>query len=255
MSLFFRVIRHLLPDAIAWRLREAGTRFIDRFFEGLADAFASARTFSDEAYLDLFPESARTPALLLHEHEHGLLQASDESARRANIAAAWSATGGQSPSNLQAVVQAAGFDLYIHEWWASGPPWVARDPRDHTTHALVGTTQCGEPLALCGESQARCNNFLQNNPGYLVNETLARRAPPPVPADPAMWPYFIYWGAETFPNRAEVPANRRAELEALLLQLCPMDWLVLLVDYIGEGGGGGAYVLMDPSSGEVSLFR
>lgn len=254
MSLFFRIFQHLLPDALAWRIRRRSTgwtigdgssvgdpglliggtaegRHIDRFFSGLANFFADVRTFVDLAYLDLF--AATTRELGEWEHQFGLLTASTEADRRANIDAAWKARGGQSPRYLQDVVQAAGFDVYIHEWWSSGPPYVARDPRNYTNVPTLGTVQCGEPLALCGEPDALCNNFLANEPDYLVNSNLTPFAPPIVPSDPDTWPFFLYWADSTFPNRAQVPAERRREFERLILKLCPaQNWLVTLIDYV-----------------------
>lgn len=230
--MFFRVLRHLLPDSVAWRIREEGTRAIDRLFAGLASVFASVRDFADLALLDLYP--AHTRELDAHLAEFAVTVDGNESAKRLALAAAWAATGGQSPAYLQGVVQAAGFDLYIHEWWSAivDGDAVVRDPRSHTSQPLIGTVQCGEPLAQCGEPTALCNAFLQNNPGYLVNEGLNRRAPPPVPNDPLMWRHFLYWGGETFGSNATVPLTRRRELEELLLKLCPAEkWLVLMVDY------------------------
>lgn len=254
MSLFFRIFQHLLPDADAWRIRRhttswtwgdgsnwgdpgllwggtAAGRTIDRFFAGLANFWATVRTFVDLVYLDLFPDSTRE--LALWEHQFGLSTATLEADRRLNIEAAWQARGGQSPRYLQDVVQAAGFDVYIHEWWSSGPPYVARDPRNYTTDPLVGTVQCGEALALCGEADALCNNFLANDPGYIVNDNLLPIAPPVVPSDPAYWPYFLYWSSPDINVKGQVPAERRQEFRALILKLCPaQQWLVTYVDYV-----------------------
>lgn len=253
MSLFFRAFQHLLPDAEAWRIRlqsapwligdgskigdpglliggSPGGRDIDRFFEGLASSFADSRQFVDLVYLDIFPQSTRE--LDEWEKQFGLIPAVAGADRIANLEAAWQGTGGQSPRYLQDVVQAAGFDVFIHPWWSSTGPFVAKDPRTHTNVPTVGTVQCDEPLAQCGEPTALCNDFLANEPDYLVNLDLTQSAPPVVPADPDTWPFFLYWGAESFPDRASVPATRRAEFERLILQLCPaQQWLVTLVDY------------------------
>jgi hypothetical protein len=131
-------------------------------------------------------------------------------------------------------VRAAGFDVYLHEWWEpNSDPRVVRDPRNYTLIPLVGTVQCGEPLAQCGEPYQECNRFLVNDPGYLVNRDLTRRAPPPVPSDAYSWRYFLYWGGAVFGTKANVPAARRDEFERLLLKLCPaQQWLVTYVDYV-----------------------
>lgn len=229
---FLRTFKHLLPSGAAWRLTIKKT--LRRFFEGLAaGAPELARAFIDGVYDDLFPRTTRE--LAKWETQFGLPGGTDEQARRDAVDASWKARGGQSPKYLQDIVQAAGFDLYIHEWWSSGPPYVARDPRLYTRQPLIGSVQCGEPLAQCGERTAQCNAFLANDPGYIVNLDFTRRPPPRVPDDPDTWPYFLYWGGATFPDPAYVPANRRAELERLLLKLCPtQQWLVLLVVYFGD---------------------
>lgn len=256
MSLFFRTFQHLLPDALAWRIRQgtagwtigdgsligdlglliggvAGGRDIDRFFAGLANFFAEARDFVDLVRLDMFAETTRD--LAEWEYQFGLQRATLEADRRANVDAAHKAKGGQSPRYIQDVIQAAGFDVYVHEWWVppAGSPWTARDPRDYTNVPTTGTVQCGEPLALCGEPDALCDNFLANEPDYLVNSNLTPYAPPLIPSDPARWRYVLYFGAAVFPNRASVPAARRGELRALMLKLRPThNWVVTLIDYV-----------------------
>lgn len=232
MSLFLRVYQHLLPDAEPWRLVAGKT--LTKFFEGLAGAPADARSFTDAAYEDLFPDTTRQ--LSEWEAHYGLTPNPSEAVRRANLAAEWAATGGQSPHYIQGVLQTAGFDVFVHEWWESGPnPYVARDPREHTLHPLIGTVQCGEPLAQCGEPLAECNNVLINEPLYLVNKDLTQRAPPPIPDDPAFWPFFLYIGGETFPDLTEIPVARKDEFERLILKVRPTQlWIVTRVEYVED---------------------
>lgn len=251
MELFFRILSHLLPDSLALRIRQASTawrfdeghsfdddglrwdgqsggRTIDRFWQGIASFFGITRTYVDLFLLDAFTSSTRD--LDEWEFQYGLIPAATDANRRANIAAAKLSTGGQGPGYLQDTVQAAGFDLYIHEWFDL--PGAPLDPRTVTVAPLLGLTRCGSPDANCGNLDARCNAFLLNDPLYFANKRLVRAAPPPIPADSASWPYFLYWGAETFPDHAEVPSERRQELERLLLRICGADWLVVLVDYV-----------------------
>jgi len=248
-SLFLRIFEHLLPRSPVWKL--SGSKAITKFFAGLAAVFddplpeKSPKAFVDAVWLDAFPATARTPGALEEwEHEFGLVPAASESARRLNLAAEWKSTGGQSPSYIQSVLQTAGFDVYVHDWWSSGPPYVARDPRSYTTRPLIGTVQCTpnallsiQPqctaYGLSNAPQSQCNAFLANDTHYLVNKDLTRRPPPPIPDDPAYWPYFLYIAAASFPTHAIVPPSRRAELERLVLKLRPTHlWVVMLVDYI-----------------------
>jgi len=232
--LFFRQLRHLLPRARAWDLNKA-TKTLRLFFEALADEAADDRGFLDDVYADLHPDTTRR--LDAWEREFGLLPATAEANRRLNLKAAWKANGGQSPAYIQDVLQTAGFDLYVHEWWVPGSsPRTARDPRNYTAAAYIGTYQCfddtGQPQCFDGPSQPQCNRFLSNSPGYLVNKTLRADAPPAIPSDQSKWPYFLYIGAETFPGKAQVDPERRDELERLLLKICPTQhWIVLLVNY------------------------
>lgn len=246
----FSTFQHLLPRALAWRTTiETNLR---RYIAGLAAFAGDVRTFLDLVYLDLLPPTTRE--LPAWEQQFALPGTGTEASRRLRLAAAWAAQGGQSPDYIQSVLHAAGFTtVFLHEWWSSGPPFVARDPRDYTTQPLIGFYQCessspwecfdpqpGETLA------PHCDDSLANEPGYLVNLDLTRRAPPPVPSDPARWPYFLYFAGEVFPELAPVDAARIDELKALLLQICPtQQWLVLLVDPVpsieaeGEGLGVG----------------
>lgn len=85
------------------------------------------------------------------------------------------------------------------------------------------TILCGEVLALCGEDDAECgqfNNFVFTPVNYVV------------PADPDLWPYFLYIGGEIFGDIATVLPARRDEFETLALKICPtQQWIGMLVTY------------------------
>jgi hypothetical protein len=238
MSIFLRVFQHLLPRSPIWRL--SFNKMLQKLFAGLAAGAPDAvRTYADLVFLDAFP--ATTRQLSMWRTQFGIEASADDDADRLQLDTAWKSQGGQDPNYLQTILQGAGFPLYVHEWWSSGPPYIARDPRTYTHHPLLGTFQCS-PLSF-GASQPACthlgiggapacDNFLGNDPGYLVNEDLTRRPPPAVPDDPLTWPYFFYLGGAAFPDRVSVPASRRAELERLVLKLRPThQWVVMLVDY------------------------
>lgn len=241
--LFLRIFQHLLPRAAAWST--VANKTLRKFFLGLAEQPGATRAFVDDVYLDLFPETARPAALAEWEKQFGLEPNGNETARRQALAAEWQATGGQSPSYIQGVLHTAGFDnLFVFDWWESGPPYVARDPNDYTDQPRVGIYQCtgddefgytfpSQPQCSDLASQPQCNNWLANEVYYLVNKDLTRRAPPPIPADPDYWPYFFYIGPEEGPEEvAVVDASRRAELERLILKIRPTHlWVVVRVDY------------------------
>jgi hypothetical protein len=229
-GLYLRLLQHLLPTGLAWRTTT--TKTLRSFLDGLSATFQSAREFVDLVHNDRLP--AYTRELAEWEAQFGLEAQALEADRRTALASAWQAQGGQSPRYLQDTVRAAGFDVYLHEWWEppNEAPRTPRNPRTYT-ELLTGTTQCGNVDAQCGEIEAQCNRFSASYAGYLVNKNLTDVAPPPIPNDIAVWPYFIYWGAATFPDHATVPAARREEFEALLLKICPTHlWIVTLVDYV-----------------------
>jgi hypothetical protein len=246
--LFFRQIQHLLPDAHAWRLPLRGS--LRRLLEGLATGPASARDFIDNVYRDLFPDTTRE--LAEWEAQFGVPALATLPARRLQLAGAWSAQGGQSPAYLQQVIHAAGFTtVFVHEWWWPTVPRTLRDPHAYTDQPLVGTVQCGDAIAVCTPLNPPplpddtdpyldpdsyppvCNRWLANDPGYLVNKTLSREAPPPVPESADRWPYFLYFSAASFGVKADVPASRREELERLVLKICPtQQWLVMIINYV-----------------------
>jgi hypothetical protein len=234
LSLFFRQIQHLLPTGEAWRTTT--DKLLRRFFEGLSVVGEDAKQFLDLVYLDLFP--ATTRQLAEWERFYGLVPTTSatEQARRQALAAEWRSTGGQSVGYIQGVLQTAGFEIWIHEWWegANEAPRTPRDPRDYLTYSLAGSMQCGEDFAECGDPDAQCDLFqLLGGTGYWDNLSLSPIAPPVIPADPAKWPYFMYFAGEVFPEPAAIPAGRTAELRRLIQKLKPAQhWVVL----IGEEG-------------------
>jgi hypothetical protein len=339
MSLF-ETIKALLPTGKAWRIVVDKT--LRRFFEGLAEQPQETKGYVDQVFLDLFPPTTRQLGLWCEQF--GVWPSPSDSRRRRALDASWKATGGQSPRYIQDVLQAAGFDVYVHEWWWNvpiieselsgsgtlpptitvsgiylqltglgvrvveyiaptdpggplltietsvdggatwsaplsqnwfGEPWevevpgapgafltlplnveytddnlwepsllpelprVPRNPLHYADQPLTGLFQCEDdtdpdcPEAYDGPEAPYCNDFLVNDPGYIVNLDLTRRAPPPIPADPDAWRYFLYIGGENFPERAQIPAARRAEFEWFIQKLKPsQQWVVTRVEYV-----------------------
>jgi hypothetical protein len=256
--LFFRAITHLLPRSKAWRVTVDKT--LRRFISGLALQPATIRLYLDQIWEDAFPSTTRE--LAEWERQFGIEDYGDIATRQLALAGEWAATGGQSPAYIKSVLDAAGFtNIYVHEWWSSLSPVTARDPRDYTDIPTVGTYQCtgytsGPPFAAgdalpdqpqCSPygadefgtayNQPQCNRFLANDPRYLVNKTLRDVAPPPIPEDPDTWPYFLYFGAETFGDDATLNESQRARFERLILKLSPQQqWLVTMITYTQDLG-------------------
>jgi hypothetical protein len=130
--------------------------------------------------------------------------------RRARLTASWGARGGQSKAYIQGVLDSLDLDVTVHDWWVSGPPWVARDPR-----AFINQPDTGR------------------EPHYVVNQDLNGTAQPAVPSDPAKWPFFLYFGGATMPEPAYVLARRRSEFETQVLKMKPAHlWAVMHVTYL-----------------------
>lgn len=234
------LMRRLLPRALAWRL--ALETKIRELFDGVSGAPEAARTFIDDVYDDMLPETTRS--LEEWERQFGLFQRGTEDARRSLLRAAWAANGGQSAPYIQAVLRAAGFDVYVHECWAA--PNLAYDPRNYTNDPTIGTVQCGEVLAQCGEPDALCNRFLANEVNYIVNQRLTYEAPPAIPTSPTKWPFFLYIGGPTFGDTAYVNPEDRAAFEDLLLRIRPLHlWIVTIVEYIDVLRVDGEPLLID----------
>lgn len=181
MSRFFNVIRHLLPTGRAWRMTVDKT--LRQYFEGLASAGQDARDEVDRVASDLSP--ATTRELDKWEAQFALPNTGQtEAERRARLDATWKQLGGQDPRYIQDVLQAAGFDVYVHEWWEPipGRPTggsinndVTPVPRDPTA-VLGGESRFavldGEPNTQDGSATAQ-DGATDGTPGYpLVNKII-----------------------------------------------------------------------------------
>lgn len=179
---FLRLFQHLLPSGRAWRITVE--KRLRQFFAGLTVIPEGVKENADSIFEDVFPDT--TSKLSDWEEQFGMQNAvSTEAERRERLAATWRQLyGGQSPRYIQDTLQAAGFDVYVHEWWepVAGRPCggsvdgnatpVARDPFTYlwdgvTDRAFVG---CGHDLLYCGGDRA-FSNSQDDPPGYvLVNK-------------------------------------------------------------------------------------
>ena len=108
------IFKHLLPNARAWRITIDKT--LREFFEGLTGLGEDVRTFYDGIFSDLDPQQTRQ--LPEWEKQFALPDTGlTEQERRDRLDATWKALGGQDPRYIQDTLQAAGFDVYVHEWW------------------------------------------------------------------------------------------------------------------------------------------
>ena len=114
----FSLFKRLLPNGRAWAI--IAEKRLRQFFDGLSAGVSDpvVKEF-DDRFNDLDPQL--TTQLAQWEGQFALPNTGiTEQERRDRLQAAWSAVGGQSPRYVQDTLQAAGFDVYLHEWWESG---------------------------------------------------------------------------------------------------------------------------------------
>lgn len=240
------LFKHLLPRAKTWSITI--DKQLREFFEATAGAVDDARTYFEDIWLDLFP--ATTRELAAWEQQFAVDRSTfSNGERRTQLDGLWTATGGQSPKYIQDTIRAAGYDVYVHEWWVPGSdPPVARDPGAVFGQPLFG---CGDSVMECGETVAECGNgwTAVEQLGYaLVNKVfddngliLTPRIYP-LPTNPDYFPYCLYICGQTFGNRAVLPSSQKDGLEDLLLKICPaQQWIIIGVEWdtiLTEGWGG-----------------
>jgi len=179
--MFFRIFQHLLPNARAWRI--VIDKRLRELFEGLSGTGSDVKTFIDEVWLDIFPETTRE--LDAWEQQFGLTDTlTVEQDRRDRLDATWKALGGQSPRYIQDTLQAAGFNVFVHEWWVPGSeppvgtqgPATARNPFDFLNDGTGGfsfLSNDGGADMQDGDLAVAMDGAQSEPPGYpLVNKLL-----------------------------------------------------------------------------------
>ena len=228
-----KIFQHLLPKSRAWSITI--DKKLRQFFDGLSPLGDDAKIFIDEVFEDIDPQKTRE--LDAWEKQFNIVgPALTEQERRDRLDAHWKAQGGQSPRYIQDILQANGFNVYIHEWWEPGslPAAVARDPNaSNVQHLVVNIIETssinyvalsGKTAMVSGGVRAYSNNFRGFRSDPVEYE---------ITTDPATFPYYLYFGGEVFGTLASVPASRRNEFETLLKKICPaQQWLALILNYI-----------------------
>jgi len=263
--IFLRMLQHLFPNSKAFRT--TSDKQLRQYLDGLSGIGEDASDFSDGVMNDLDPQKTRE--IQLWETQFALPNTLiDLQERRDRLEARWKALGGQSPRYIQDTLQNAGFNVFVHDWWVPGSEAAidvsaaatARDPAIYLADGIVVIqSQDGGSEMQDGDAEAQ-DGFSPNPTGYpLVNKvlipfsgalgdgsagmqdggedaqdggTIYIERQYILPTDPAFFPFFIYIGAETFPDHATVLQSRRNEFETLCLKICPTQlWIGVLVDY------------------------
>lgn len=256
---FFEVFKLLFPRSNAFSLFI--NKRLSQFIKGLSALPQDFRNFINQIYLDLFPNT--TQALSEWEKTFGIgFPSAIEENRRMDIDAAWKAQGGQGADYIQGVLNAAGFDVQIHE---NNPP-VDPDLFLNSIPVMF----CGGPAAFAGNDQA----FAGKTGGeLLVNGPVVTNIPIynavcggtnivcgnifavagqfdkfgtenkiyQIPDDPDLWGGFFFIGGDAVRNgsyelvsieNAIIETDRRSEFIRLILKLKPaQSWAGLMVNY------------------------
>lgn len=188
---FLRLYQHLLPDGRAWRTTI--NKRLRQFFQGLTVIPEDVKHAADQNFEDIFP--ATTTRIGEWEEQFGLQGLGvTEQERRDRLAATWlQLVGGQSPRYIQDTLQAAGFNVYVHEWWepVPGRPYggsvdgnatpTARDPFDYlwdgvSPREFIGS---GHDLAYCGGDVAFANSQI-DPPGFVLVNKVREKSQTPI---------------------------------------------------------------------------
>jgi hypothetical protein len=260
-----RVVGFLLPKSRAFRIDVPGKKLYG-FATGIGAVLKIVHDFLSEIFLDLIPRTT-TKALLWSQH-FGYPQAVSSTA----LEAEWADGGGQSPETIQNRLQAAGFNVWVHEWWQAGvSPVTARNPIPYidvlysidATHFQSGSNllvnrqeealknyavQCGdgtqcEPYRGDGED-VQCgewNGLFLYERGYVVED------------DADLYPFYWYVCGETWPDAAFVSDSQLDELKRLIYKFKPIHTrVVLIVDTTHEiwlDTIGGSPIMLDTLGG------
>lgn len=246
----------ILPRSRAFSLTI--NKKLRQFFEGL-NFVEDFRDEADEQFDNIDPQ--KTNNLERWEEQFYLRNYNlTEQERRDRLQAAWLMTGGQSPSYLQSVLRARGFDVFVHDWWQPDEqenylgmgsnvsfmgdqfsfmaanfgvypaPWDPNAVLIPPYYPLVNkiSQQSLATISMGGSLITMGDNF--SFMGSTI-ETVAS-LDYPLPSDPVRWRHFIYVAGETMPNPAFVSPERKNELEELILSIFPAaKWVGMIVEY------------------------
>jgi uncharacterized protein YmfQ (DUF2313 family) len=224
----FRALEKLLPRGEAFKLtvEKVLTNYIRGIAAGAPEDF---KGFAFLVWRDLFPFT--TTQIEAWANQFGLFPNENEANQRQNVDAAWKSTGGQGLDYLQALIDAAGFNVTVH---ASLDPnsQTYRNPLNYLAVAAnIGTIQCGSETAYCGSIDAYDSGLQGAIQDHIVNQDLSGRVQPDISNDPATFPFWIYVGGEVFGTKATIPTDREVEFQSLILSIFPGTyWIGYMID-------------------------
>ncbi len=266
MNRVFKSIQTLLPSGKAWDLVPSKT--FRKFIYGLTGYSDQQGEILLDAVRDWIPKYTKN----LDEWEYQFAldpTGYTESQRIGNLYAAWRGlVGGQSIAYINSVLEAAGFDVRMYNWWETEygqlyPPNV-KNPfefifsPDFPICDGFEYAADGEEVMQDGGYWVAPGYLLVNRYDYSYGEWLACDNLPDtydnsesandgnfseyfirdgnddyrMNPDPATFPFYIYAADLTFPEVVTLPRSEQKRLEYLLRKHCPATrWIGVLVQY------------------------
>ena len=228
---FIDSVKALLPSGRAFDITQ--NKNLRRLFEAVAVLPDGIRDEIEKVYLDLFPESTRSPEEWEKAFQVIFTQA-ELSQRRAVLQALWvSNTGGQGLDVLQQVLRLVWPEINIFENIPTGNPRKSN---------FVYTCVCNYKTMVCGHRNAVCGMRIGDEtftPTILRNDT---SSPYSIPSNADYWQFYFYVAKSVVRNstkqilyveKLEIPAVYKNYIEYLILRLKPVHTVAVLdIDWI-----------------------
>jgi hypothetical protein len=259
---YFNLFKYLFPKSKNFNLFIQ--KNITKFVEGLTAIPDDFRSYIDNIYFDLLPDTTRS--IELWESQFGITgKKNGLTSRRLAVANRWSMKGGQSAKYLETSLRNAGFDVYVHE---NNPPvdpatfligdfiMVARGDNAYAgrSDAYAGKTTEGSLLVNGFISVATDERLYLANAGngtYAGNQTAVaayftnffiQDKQYIVPTNPDEFPFVFFIGGLATRNgnnelisiaKAEVEESRKDEFLKMILTIKPaQSWAGLIIEYV-----------------------
>lgn len=228
---FIDSVKALLPSGRAFDITQ--DKNMRRLFEAVAVLPDDIRDEIEKVYLDLFPDSTRSPEEWEKAFQVIFTQA-ELNQRRAVLQALWASnTGGQGLDVLQQVLRLVWPEINIFENIPTGNPRKSN---------FVYTCVCNYKTMVCGHRNAVCGIRIGDEtftPTILRNDT---SSPYSIPNNADYWQFCFYVAKSVVRNstkqilyveKLEIPAVYKNYIEYLILRLKPVHTVAVLdIDWI-----------------------
>lgn len=195
------------------------------------------RAYIAQTIADTFPRTSERLA------DHSTQIGSPVELSREAIQSEVAANGAQSPGEFQSIIQAAGFDLYVHEWWIPGTvPPVVRNPGDlgqpfrvYVTGVTQAQKKYKHQCTAIGAGMAQATTTPWRYLAGAYDGYLYRLKQYQGPANDAERTRYFYLGGQTFPDPGTVALDSLPELDRLIYKYKPARLRCILIAGITDG--------------------